>query len=516
MSTHQASLAPDLFLRIVYAIPMKRFTLLALAVVALFTLSACNDFLDVNDDPNNASPEDVAGEPGLLFLTAEAQLASNKNIEIIGQNSFAQTWASAGAASVFNNPELYSISTFTTGNTWDAVYTDVGENLQQIIEAAEAAEPGSLPVDAGNVIAQAKILQAYGYFYLTQMFGAVPASQANRADEFPNPAPDTQQEVLRYVITRIDEALEEMDFNAPGIVSRDVFYGGNMDQWRKFGNTIKFRALLLLDSGGEDVTSEINTLLQEPLIRSNADNALFPFSTDQNNENNFFQLSQDFSGDFNGDGVPDNIWYVCNAELVDRMQDLGDPRLGTYCEPNADGEFVGSAPGQFMSVPALGGTGSAVSTNIHRPDYPERFATAAEVLLKEAEWALRQGDPTLAQQKLEDGVAASIDFFDEQPGAIDEADKNAYINSLPDLSSLPQAEALEFIQTQQWLDLFERHPENWTHWRRTKVPELEAPSNASLGTIIRRYTYPPGPASTNPNLPPTRQPDTPMWFEEAN
>lgn len=498
---------------------MKRFTILALAVAVLGTLTACDDFLDVNDDPNNASPEQVAGEPGLVFIDAAAQLSANKNIEIIEQNSFAQTWGSAGAASVFNNPELYSVSTFTTGNTWNQLYTDVGENLEQIIDAAEAAEEGSLPTDKNNIAAQAKILQAYAYFNLTQMFGAVPASQANEVDEFPNPAPDAQEDVLRFVIDQVDEAVNQINFDQPGIQDRDVFYNGNMDQWRKFGNTIKLRALLLLDSGGQDVAGEINSVLDQPLIRTNADNMLFPFSGNQGNENNFFQLSQDFSFDADGDGAPDNIWYACNSELVTRMKNetsVTDPRLSTYCAPNASGEFVGSGPGDFEAVPALGGTSSAISANIHRPTYPERFATAAEVLLKEAEWALRQGNTSVAQQKLEDGVTASMDFFDEKPGAIPQADKQAFIDALPDLASLSQDEALTFIRTQQWLDLFERHPENWTHWRRTKTPELEAPTNAQLGTIIRRYEYPPDPVATNPNLPPTQQQETPMWFEGSN
>jgi len=484
---------------------MKRFVVLALAAAMALVLSACDDFLDVNDDPNNASPAGVSGEPGLLFLTAETQLAANKNIEIVGQNSFAQTWASAGAAAVFNNPELYSISTFTTGNTWNQVYTDVGENLQQIIDVTDAAEPGSLPADVGNIGAQARILQAYSYFHLTQMFGAVPARQANKVDEFPNPAPDEQREVFLYIIERLDEALGLINLDAPGIENRDVFFDGDMEKWQKFANTFKFRVLLLLDSGGEDVTSQINALLEEPLIRSNADNMLFPFSTGQGNENNFFQLLQDFS-------AGDNIWYACNSELVTRLQDLSDPRLGTYCALNDDDEFVGSEPGQFLPV----GSSSAVSDNIARADFPERFATAGEVLLKEAEWALRQDDVPLAQEKLEDGVAASLAFFDEKPGAISDSAQTAYVESLPDLSSLSNQEALEFIQTQQWIDLFERHPENWTHWRRTKVPALEAPDNAILSTIIRRYEYPPGPASTNPNLPPTQQSDVPMWFEGSN
>lgn len=479
---------------------MKRFGIYALVAVFALSLSACDDFLDINDDPNNATPGDVASNPGLVYLDAVTNLSSTKMIEVIEQNSHAQTWSSGGT-SVFIQPERYRISPFTTGNTWSTIYTGAAQNLQEVIDASGELNPDDVPFNPNNVAAQASILQAYTYYFATVQWGEVPFSEANQAEEFPNPTPDAQEDVLRGVIDQIDSAIEGIQPGEGAIEDRDVFYNGNMEQWIRFGNTIKLRAYFLLDSGGADVDTEITNLLDNgPLIRSNADNALFPYSDAEGNENNFFQLSQDFSG-----GA--NVWYYCSDVLVSTMQNLNDPRLSTYCAPDANGDFSGVRVGETGTF-----TESFVSDNIHRPAYPLRYATAAEVWLKEAEWEYRQGNPSEAQDALEQGVEASMDFFNEKPGAISDSDKQDYIDSLPDLQSMSDSDAIEFIQTQQWLDLFERHPENWTHWRRTKTPDLQVPAQAAIGKIIRRYQYPPDPLAANPNIE-QQQLGEDMWFE---
>jgi hypothetical protein len=484
--------------------PPMAAVLLAVTLLAGTVLAGCSDFLDINDDPNNASLDDIEGEPGLLFITAAAAFSSNKTVEISGTSSFAQLWSASNGAAVFTNPELYQISTNTTGNTWDAVYTDVAQNLNFILQSADDPES---PLGNPNVAAQAKIFKAYGFFYLTQLFEEIPFSQSNNRDEFPTPAFDSQEEVLNGVVALLDEAIDQVDLSdgAPaGITQEDVFYGGDMQQWLRFANTVKMKALVLLESGGADVDAALDDAFAGDLIRDNADNFEFPYSDNAGNENNWFQVLADFS---NGA----MIWYDCDAALVDRMLDLGDPRLGTYCGPNADGDFVGVPSGTFASF--VSPVASNVSLNIVRADFPERFATAAEVFLLEAEWEAKKGNLGAADALYRDGIAASIDWFDAQPGAIDDADRDAYLASLPDLATLAQADAVEAVQLQQWFDVFERRPESWTHWRRTKVPALEAPSNAQLGGVIRRYPYPPDPVARNTNTPSPRQGDVPMWFE---
>lgn len=472
-------------------------------IACLLPLAACNDFLDINDDPNNASPDDIASELDLVFLTGVIQLATTKTVEIVEHSSFVHLWSASSGASVFTNPELFQISSNTIGNSWEDVYLELGQNMEFIINTAEGASPAK-----PNAAAQAKIMQAYAYFHATQLWEDVPFTQANNAEEFPAPAFDRQEDVLRGIVAQLDEAIAQIDPDGlPGITTGDPYYDGDLSQWIRFANSTKFKVLMLLRSGGADVDADIAAVLQEPLVRTNADNTEFPYNDSPGNENSFWQVLADFS-----QGV--NIWYDCADTMVDIMLDLGDPRLAAYCDEVEGGGFVGVPVGTFASLtdPAV----SSVSLNIIRPSFPERITTAAEILLLEAEWRAERGDLAAANALFRQGVQASLDWFDNQPGDIDEAAKAAYLDSLPDLTTLAQAEAVRTIQVQQWIDLFERRPEAWTNWRRTKVPALEPPSNAILANIIRRYSYPTDAIARNPNTPESRQGDVPMWFEGAN
>lgn len=497
---------------------MKRFATLLLIGGMALSLSACSDFLDVNEDPNAATRESVTN-PGLVFIEAQTALASNKVMEIVGQSSVAQTWSAINGT--FIPAENYNPSTFTTGNTYLGNYTTTAGNLTEVINIAEAADPEAVSYSPDNVIAQAELFRQYTYLYVTTQFGPAAYSQANRFEQFPEPELDPQENILRGIVANVDSAISRIDPSAgPGIEDRDLFYSGDLKKWERFGNSLKLRAYMLLLSGedgnaqadgalGATLEEEINNLLDnEPLIRSNTDNATFPFSDAEGNENNFFQLSQDFSFDGDGDGLNDNLWFACSVPIVQQMSSLNDPRLSTYCAEAAGGGFQGVEQGTTDP----GTEASVISTAIHRPEYPEKFLTAAEVLLKEAEWEYRQGNPSEARQKLIDGIRASINFFDEKPGAIDETAEDAYINNqVPSTGAL----TLEDIQLQQWIDLFERNPEAWTHWRRTKVPNLSPPSTAALETIARRYPYPPDAVTANPNVS-QQNPSEPMWFEGSN
>lgn len=488
-----------------------------LAAAVLLTAGACSDFLDINENPNQASSSDIEPNPELLFAPSLVQLQADRTIENIGNQFIVQAWSPAG---FFFDPANYIISPFTTGNTWFNAYSDVAKDMQLMIDATNQADPDAVGYNPGNVRAQATIMQGYAYFYLTQFFGPVPATQANQPDEFPNPEPDPQEDVLREVIRLMDEAIDDANPGAGGAVQEeDLLYKGDMEKWVKLANTIKLRAYFLLDSGGADVTSEINNLFDNAsLIRSNSDNALFPFFDQDGRENNFFRLSVQFSVPDTATGVPVQGWAACSDIVVDNMKDLGnprDPRLPTYCTTDdVDGNYTG-----LESTEAPGGSfpyyePSMVSDNIHRPAYPDRLATASEVWLREAEWEARNGNFGAANTALENGIQASMDFFDGRPGEIDGTRKTEYINNLPDLGSI--SDPVEYVQLQQYIDYFDRRPVIWTNWRRTKVPELDAPTSARFDVVLRRYSYPPDALANNSNINSQIQGNVPMWFEGEN
>jgi hypothetical protein len=515
---------------------MKRYSVLALTVTLAVTLSACSDFLNINDDPNTATPDQLAQVPGNLLPPAATALATNKTTEHLYVRSWQQTWSGAFFG-LFVDGDDYVVAGTQRNNTYVTPYSTVTGNLTEIIGFTESLKenPDQVPYSPSNVQAQAEILRQYTYLYMSEFFGAIPYEQANQIEQFPNPEPDPQEDIIRGVIANLDSAVTQINPNEPGITSSDFFYNGNLENWRRLANSVKLKAYFLLLSGNDSETGsdiegvvsdgtveeEINALVGEPLIAANAQNFAFRYQDQATQRNGFFAVGNQFAGG-------ENVHYACSEALVDEMLDLDDPRIRLYCQedqvPGAP-EYTGLAQGSAGSPqppPPDFATGtiqeSMVSDLFHRPTAPEEFATAAEIWLLRAEWQLRQDNPSTARSNMVTGIEQSVNelnTYASEMGVtpISQSDLNNYTSSLPSASNL----TLEDVQRQQWLDYFERAPEGWTHWRRTKVPDLEAPSTATTSDrgIIRRINVPTAVLSANPNIE-SRNKETPMWFEGSN
>lgn len=468
--------------------------------------AGCGDMfdLDINTDPDAATEI----TPDLLMPTALANFAAVRSIEMSPGNAFhAQIWSSNGSAGVFNDPERYIISSFTTGNTWSIIFNDGIKNLTLMRDQALGQDPAAV-----NVAAQAEILISYMYWTLTALWERVPFTQALQGDEFPQPEFDDQETILRGLLVRLDGAIAMIDQGAPGVEAGDLVYGGDMALWERFANSLKLRILMMIRNEDPSVDSQIQALLSQPLIRENSQEAAIPFFDIPDNEHNLWKLNDMYGGFIdvrNGNG-----YIYAGQALVDLMKDLDDPRLSTYWELAVDpddpenyqtSEYFGQAPGVFQ----YGDETSMVSQNIIREDWPNRMITAAEVWFYEAEFLASTSGPGAAQNAYETGVRLAIDWFDGEAGAISEADEQAYVASLPPAT-------VEAIQGQQYIEVLDRAPENWTHWRRTHYPDLQVASQAVLGGIIRRYPFPPDELSSNTNAPGQIPLDQPMWFEPGN
>jgi hypothetical protein len=487
--------------------------ILLLALVP--ALAACDGMfdLDINDDPNAATS--VPGD--LLLPTVQARVATQRNIEIgPGNTFFSQIWASGGSTGVFTNPDRYIISSFTTGNTWSILFTDGLKNLGLIRDQALDATP---PVP--NAAAQAEIMAAYIFWAKTSLWERVPFTQALQGTEFPNPEFDDQETVLRGIVQKLDDAIALVDLSAgavPGVEFGDLIYAGDMERWIRFANSLKLRTLMMIRNRDTGVDAQITALLSQPLIRTNAQEAAVPFFATTLNDNPMHRLNAQFGG-FT-DAQNGNYYVRAGQTLVNLMAGLNDPRLDTYFERPVNfqtGEYEGTAhvgaqngfsnwPGPHSSVHAL---------NVFRRDWPNRFITAAEVLLFEAEFLAKTGQLGPAYTAYRAGVEAALNWFDGKPGAISAAAKTAYLAGLPQSFSTPTG-ALTAIHAQQYIEVFDRAPENWVHTRRTRYPALPLPDQAALGDLIRRWPYPPAELSANPNAPSQTALDVPMWFEPVN
>ncbi|MGF1534640.1 MAG: SusD/RagB family nutrient-binding outer membrane lipoprotein [Bernardetiaceae bacterium] len=475
---------------------MKRILQFFLFLAFLVSATSCDDFLDINDDPLAATQAD----PDLLFPTALLDFSMNRTVENTPSfAAFAQHWASGGSAGVFISPERYIIGVFGPGNTWVNNYASVLKNMLLARLDAEAA-------GRNNVVAQIKIVEAMTYLYLTTTFGDIPFTEAVDL-ETANPRFDPQEVVLDGIVARLDEALALIDLSSTDAVrDGDLIYKGDIAKWQRYANSLKFKTLMLIQNK-KDVSAQIAATVTQPMITSVADEAAFPYFDAPNNQNPIWKITLLFSGG-------QNVWFHANNTTLDLMNALDDPRIPTYFDTNGAGAYRGIAPGSAAG--AFSDNFSTVSGNIIRADFPDRLTTAGEILLLQAEAAAKgiiPGGLGAANDLYRQGVQASMDFYNGKPGAIPAAAKTAYLNSLPNLASRPQAAALEAIYAQQYLDLFGRGIEAWTQWRRVKFPELTLPIQAQLGTIIRRYPYAVDELAANINAPSQPTLDSPMWFE---
>ena len=473
---------------------------LLVAVILMATVVSCEDSIegDVNVDPIVATTID----PALLMTQVlVAGFSANRTVELNAMNMQSQHWSSIVGFGVFVNPERYTISGNTTNNVWVGHYTTVLSNLGQMRRLVEENNP-----EARNIVGQVRILEAFAYLNLTQIFGDIPFSQAIQVAEFPTPIFDTQEEVLRGIPALIDEGLAELATDTDIITTTDLIFGGDRQSWIRFGNTLKLKALMLVanvDPGS--VQSQIQAVANEPLILDATQDATFFYTDAPGNENPIWKTLDQFAG-----GA--NLFWGSATTLVDIMNANNDPRRATFFDEVEGGGFVG----QDQGVITPDGI-SPVSLNIIRPSMPDRYATASETNFYLAEAALQgwiAGGQAAANTFYRAGIQESLDFYDGQPGEIAQADKDAFMASArASIAADTPADALVKIHEEHWISDFARPIEGWTDWRRNKVPDFQLPVQAVLPDIIRRYNYPNSEVNANPNTPDLLPLEAPQWFE---
>jgi hypothetical protein len=448
-------------------------------------LPSCEDSLNINENPLAATSAD----PNVILPFVMVQY-SNRHVTELGSRTLD---VPQQFTACFNSPRLGNTSIFLTGNTWGMMYSQVLGNLLLVEQDALAAGETS-----NNVAAIAKILKAHTYFELSSIWEDVPFSQALDATSFPEPVFDRQEDILEGVITILDDALALIDAGG-GLVDLsvgDVMYGGNMESWRKLANSLKLRTLMLM-SNKKDITARANEVLSQPLITANSETAMITYPGGAGGQNGLQALVEAFFG-------PDNEStqvYAPTSTVFDLLE--GDPRFDLMIVDPA-----GNGPTEYGTF--AGPADAVYSNNVIREDLPHMILMPAEIDLYRAELAMRAGDAAGADAAYRAGVAKNLRWWGQDvPGVgitLDNATIDAYVASLP-------APTMQDIHEQLYLESMFRPIIAWNTVRRTNVPALDAAPGAIIGTILKRYNYPPDEVASNPNTPGNAPTDTPMWFE---
>lgn len=471
---------------------MKKYIIIILILVfGLGSFSSCDDTLDINTDPLAATSADPNAVLPYVFTQYSARKVTELGTRICDVSQYIST--------TFNSPKNGSTTSFLTGNTWRMLYAETNGNLSLV--RADAAVAGAT---SNNVNAIATILSAHMFYEATSIFEDVPFSEALNGTEFPAPKVDSQEDVLRGVVDLLDEAITLID-NRPSegefviTPASDFFYGGDMDSWRIFANSLKLRVLMMLRNGGANVDAQITQVLGQPLMENNEQAALIRYSGEPGAESGMNTIITAFGGP---DNESDNI-FGPGDPIVDLLYDTDDPRLDLWIARN--------------DLPAPGNTffpdnsTSVISNNAIRATLPDVIMIPAEIDLYKAELALEgfsaAGD---ANNNFRNGVTNTLKWWGQDiPGAvqvISDGTIATFVDALP-------SPTLTDVYNEQYLASFLMPVLAWNNVRRNQVPALETPPASNISTYLKRFTYPPIEIATNPNIPANKLTDVPMWFE---
>jgi len=229
---------------------MKKIKLI-LPIIALMLFS-CDDYLDINDSPNNPNESQITPDLTMAGAHNSSYSVLVRRMNELG-NVFMNNWGANVNAFTGGYAEEFGITMSNNfyEDIWNSLYRNTYE-YSKIINHPSA--------DYDNHKAIAKIMKAFYFQYLVDMYGDIPYSEAHQGIANVNPKYDDDQEIYRDLIVQIDSAIDMID-NAPAntveVGNEDIILGGNMALWKKFANTLKLRILLREATKAEtDATSQ--------------------------------------------------------------------------------------------------------------------------------------------------------------------------------------------------------------------------------------------------------------------
>ena len=246
----------------------KYFIALA-CLAATFSLASCNDWLDVNtdpDSPNNKSAQVDNRLPWIerwfMYEHGIVNMRTSCNIGV-----FYSTTGSLGC------PD-WEFGAGSTTTPYQSFFIGCANNLPDMYEKAQAE-------GATHYMAVADIIHAYGFMDMLDLYGEMPYTEALGSS--PVPAYDDGKTIFYGCLDKLNEAIELLgqpqQAGATPLSAGDLC-GGDPAKWQKLAYGLKARYLLRLSKKSDlfDPDEILNCLAKGP--QSNNDIVFVPCYND--------------------------------------------------------------------------------------------------------------------------------------------------------------------------------------------------------------------------------------------
>jgi hypothetical protein len=492
------------------------------AGLILMTLASCEkDLLKTNTDPNAVSvdvfdPNNILTATQLYYTGSTDNAIEVEETEIMGAGCMIQHYASTSGY-FFGDKYLLSIGGFSS--FFDHVYNSTIKNAVDLYTTT-IGKP-----QYANLHQIARIMKALAFEKVTDVYGDVPYFDAGLAyhSSIYFPAYDKQQDIYADLIKEVSEAVDSLDENGDTPIG-DMFYNGDIDKWKRFGNTLLLRMGMRLVKVDPATAQAMATKVQGLTMQDPSDDAIVQHGTADP-----LTINRIYRG-IGEDGGIQLSWQISNT-FINFLSSNNDPRLPILAflwDPNftpgddpynpggssdpadqhglPNGYDLGGAnhpiadyPGNpaYPSDPAYLGDildYSRPSPIVFNPTAPTLILTYGESELLLAEAAERWGltDAGDAKTHYENGVRGSMQSLAAY-GPAGVIDDNGEIE--PYLAAHPYdaSKGIEMINTQFWVTTFLNEYEAWANYRRTGYPNLVPVAaysgSQSPGAIPRRMQY---------------------------
>jgi hypothetical protein len=467
------------------------------ATLAVLVLSAsgCKKFLDVNDNPNLPEHVDVP----LILPSAQAAIGHvlGNHFQIYG-SIWGQYWTQSPYSSQYKSIDQYQPASNDFDRPWGILYNDAFTDLQIII-----GNKGQEKYKQYAAIAY--ILKAYDLQVITDAFGDAPLTEAGLGDQNFSPRYDPQQQIYDSIFSYVNQGQALIDPESaflPG--AEDLIFGGDMDQWTAFGNTLKLRAYLRIAlKDPTKARAGILALQGKPFL---TEDAKITYSQTGGNQN-------PLNAEMIGLGGTQNL--VASATAVNQMKALNDPRVNVfYRRVPATGIVTPIPQGSFNTTPdvTISTPSYVVGARASDPNSalaPVKFISAAESYFLQAEAVVRGFLTGDAKTLYQEGITASFTSYGIEPGT--------YITDVVAAWPAGTEQQINAIITQKYFAMCGNQGfEAWTEWRRTGYPTFFVRSEASVlgnGLYPQRMLYPNTEITRNGNFPGLKTLTTKMWWD---
>lgn len=436
--------------------------------------SGCKKFLDVNDDPAAATNVTDALLVGGAELTTAFNIAGGYPARTaafwtqqLGYDQPAPEW------------DTYKVTASDVDNTWSFdMYPQILNNLKILQDQATTANH---PHAAG----MGKILMAYNLAVTTDLWNAIPYSQAFTGFENFKPKYDSQESIYTSINTLLDDAialLAKEDASA-SVGDKDLIYASDPEKWTAFAYFLKARfALRLTYAPGKVAATQAQAALTA-LTKAFPDESYNPGVKFESKSGAQAPWSQ-FTDNAKWGSV------AVSSTFLTLLQSTNDPRLPVMVDPvklgtGYRGRIIGD---EQINIDSL----SAVGQFFAAPDQSVYLATYDEQLFIKAEATFLTAGFVAAQPVLKSAVEAHMKRCGLNPAS---AAVQAYITAK---CTLTAANAYEVIMTQKYISNY-LSLESFNDWRRSNFPKLTVVQNAYQGitTVPRRWVYPASENETN-------------------